>query len=277
MKYSITFKRIAQLSATCLLLLLLLSMVACSKETKQETLLIGGSTTMLPYIAKLKERFVKINPNILVASDGGGSTIGIAAVKRNVIDMATMSREVKTDEDDLYVKDYLVGKDALVIVVHPSNPVVNITQEQTRDVFMGVITNWRQLGGADAPIVLIGRNKESSTRKSMDEMVLDSMDYAKWITADPSAESLAETVAGNPNAIGYLTIADVTPNVKSLDINGVVASRENVLSGCYVLSRSFYFVFYDKPKSAAQKFLDFTLSKEGQEILEKNGIMKINQ
>ena len=276
MKHIIVFKRLAKVSATCFLMILLLLMTGCSKQAKQETLLVAGSSTMLPYMAKLEDGFAKVNPKILVESDSGGSAAGVIAVKRNAIDMATTSRDIKAEEDDQYLRDYLVAKDALVIVVHPSNSVSSITKEQVRDIFMGVITNWQQVGGSDTPIVLIGRKKGSTTRKGMDEMVLGGLDFAKWITANPSAGNLAEAVAGNANAIGYLALNDVTPTVKSLAISGVLANRESILSGHYTLSRSFYFVIYDKPKSAVQKLLDFTLSKEGQDILEHEGLIRVN-
>lgn len=276
MKHILMFNRLAKLSATCFLILLLLSMSGCSKQAKQETLLVAGSSTMLPYMAKLEEGFAKMHPKILVESDGGGSTAGVIAIKRNAIDLATTSRDIKPEEDDQYLRDYLVAKDALAIVVHPSNPVGSITKEQIRDVFTGVITNWRQLGGSDAPVVLIGRKKGSTTRKGMDEMVLGGLDFAKWITASESAGALAETVAGNPNAIGYLALKDLNPAVKPLALNGVPINRESILSGNYTLSRSFYLVIYDKPKSAVQKLLDFTLSKEGQDILEHEGLIRVN-
>jgi len=257
-------------------MILLLSISGCSKQAKQETLLVAGSSTMLPYMEKLEKGFTQMYPSILVESDGGGSTAGVIAVKRNAIDLATTSRDIKTDEDDQYLRDYLVAKDALAIVVHPSNSVGNITKEQIRDIFTGAITNWKQLGGEDAPIALIGRKKGSTTRKGMDEMVLGGLDFAKWITANESAGSLAEAVANDANAIGYLALKDLNTTVKPLAINDVSISRESILSGHYTLSRSFYLVIYDKPKSAVQKLIDFTLSKEGQDILEHEGLIRVN-
>ncbi|HWR39919.1 MAG TPA: phosphate ABC transporter substrate-binding protein [Patescibacteria group bacterium] len=259
----------------CLLLLVFVA-AGCSKRAGQETLLVAGSTTMLPYMEKLEKGFNKMHPQILVESDGGGSTAGIIAVKRNAIDLAMTSREVKPEEDDQYLRDYLVAKDAIAIVVHPSNPVRNLNKEQIKDVFTGVITNWRQLGGADAPIVLIGRNKASTTRKGMDEMVLGGLDFAKEITANESAEILTAAVAGNVNAVGYLALKDLKPAIKPLTINNIAISRESILSGNYPLSRSFYLEIYDKPKSAVQKLIDFTLSKEGQDILEQEGLIRVN-
>lgn len=253
-----------------------LILAGCSKQAKQETLLVAGSTTMLPYMEKLETGFNKIYPGIVIESDGGGSTAGIIADKRNAIDLAMASREVKVEEDDQYLRDYLVAKDALAIVVHPANPVSNIAKEQIRDIFTGVITNWSQLGGTDAPIVLMGRKKGSTTRKGMDEMVLGGLDFAKKTTAEESADKLAEAVAANPNAIGYLALKDLKPTVKALMIGGVEINRESILSGHYPLSRSFYLVIYDKPKSAVQKLLDFTLGKEGQDILEHEGLIRVN-
>lgn len=222
-------KRLAKLGAASLILLLLLSILGCSKQAKQESLLVAGSSTMLPYMEKLEAGFAKIHPNILIESDGGGSTAGIIAVKRNAIDLATMSRDVRRGEDDQYIRDYLVAKDAIAIVGHPSNPVATLSKDQVRDIFLGAITNWRQLGGSDSPIVLAGRKKGSTTRKGMDEMLLGGLDFAKSITASESATALREIVAANPNAIGYLALKDLNNSVKPVAVNGVAINREKHL------------------------------------------------
>lgn len=230
---------------------------------------------MLPYMDKLQAGFTKIHPRILIESDGGGSTAGLIAVKRSAIDLATMSREVRRDEDDQYTRDYLIGKDAVAIVVHPSNPVAGLTAAQLHELFTGKITNWQQVGGSDAPVVIVGRKSGSTTRKAMDEMVMQGLDFPKAAVAADSAETVAKTVAGNPNAIGYVALKDLTAGVRALAVNNVPVSKETILSGRYPLSRSFYLVIYDKPKSAVQKFVDYVISNEGQAILEQEGLIKV--
>lgn len=269
-------KKVIKLGALCLLMVFLLSVLGCSKQVKQESLLIAGSSTLLPYMDKIEEGFKKAHPNILVEIDGGGSAAGIVAVKRHAIDLATISRDIKREEDDKYIRDYLIAKDAIAIVTHPSNSVDNITKDQLRDVFLGTITNWRQLGGADAPISLVGRKKGSTTRKGMEEMVLSNLDFAKGIVSAESADALKKIVADNPNAIGFVALKDMDSNIKTLSVNGVALTKESVLSSHYPISRSFYLVIYDKPKAAVQKFIDYVMGKEGQTILEHEGLIKVN-
>jgi len=238
-------------------------------------LLVAGSSTMLPYMEKLKEGFVKTHPDFLIELQGGGSTAGLIAVRRNAIDLAAMSREVRRDEDDPYTRDYLVGKDAVAIVVHPANPVTGLDKKQLQAIFDGSIVNWRQLGGEDAPIRIAGRKAGSTTRKAMEEMVLDGLDFAKSAANLDSAELVAKTVADIPHSIGYLALKDLTKTVRPLAVAGVPVARETILSGRYPLSRDFYLVVYDKPKPAVQKFIDYVMSRDGQKSLEHEGLIKV--
>ncbi len=268
-------KKIRQLAAVCCLLLLLLVAAGCGKQAKQETLLVAGSSTMLPYMAKLEEGFTKMHPKILIESEGGGSTAGLIAVKRTAIDLATMSREVKRDEDDQYTRDYLVGKDAVAIIVHQANQITGLKEKQLNDIFTGKITNWQQIGGTDAPIAIVSRKAGSTTRKAMDEMVMQGLDFPKSVAIAESAEAVVKTVAANPNAIGYVALKDLSTGVQALHINNIPVSKETILSGRYPLSRSFYLVIYDKPKTAVQKFVDYVMSNEGQTILEREGLIRV--
>ena len=272
MQQSGLFKNIG---LVCLLVLLLVPAWGCSKQAKQETLLVAGSSTILPYMEKLKAGFAKTHPNYIIEAQGGGSTAGLIAVRRGAIDLATMSREVRRDEDDPYTRDYLVGKDAVAIVVHPANPVANLSKEQLRGIFDGSIANWRQVGGEDAPILVVGRKAGSTTRKAVDEMVLDGLDFAKSAINAESAEAVAKRVAENPSAIGYLALKDLQKTVRAVDVAGVPVARETILSGRYLLSRDFYLVLYDKPKPAVQKFIDYVMGKEGQGILEHEGLIRV--
>ena len=259
----------------CCLLLFLLAAAGCGKQAKQETLLVAGSSTMLPYIDKLEAGFAKMHPKILIESEGGGSTAGLIAVKRTAIDLATMSREVKRDEDDQYTRDYLVGKDAVAIIAHPANQVTGLNDKQLHDIFIGKITNWQQVGGIDATIAIVGRKTGSTTRKAMDEMVMQGLDFPKSAVVAESAEVVVKTVAANPNAIGYVALKDLSTGVQALQINNIPVSKETILSGRYPLSRSFYLVIYDKPKTAVQKFVDYVMSTEGQNILENEGLIRV--
>ena len=262
-------------AAFCFALLLLLPVSGCGKQARQESLLIAGSSTMLPYMEKLKEAFHKNHPQILIEDDAGGSTAGLIAVRRGAIDLAMMSREITREEDDQYTRDYLIGKDAVVLVVNPANPLTNLSRQQLREIFGGHITNWSQVGGPNAPITVVGRKAGSTTRKAMDEMVMDGLDLTKSATILESADAVLKTVAASPSAIGYLALKDLHSGVQALQVNGVAVSRETILSGRYPLSRDFFLVMYDKPKNAIQNFVDFALSNDGQKILEHEGLIRV--
>ncbi|HWR40551.1 MAG TPA: phosphate ABC transporter substrate-binding protein [Patescibacteria group bacterium] len=264
-----------RLAAFCCSLLLLLPLLGCGKQARQESLLIAGSSTLLPYMEKLKEAFQKNHPQILIEDDAGGSTAGLIAVKRGAIDLAMMSREVTREEDDQYTRDYLIGKDAVVIVSNPANPLANLSRRQLQGIFGGQVTNWSQAGGNNASITVVGRKVGSTTRKGMEEMVMEGIDFAKSATLLESADAVFKTVAADPNAIGYLALKDVHDGVRALRVDDVSVSRETILSGRYPLSRDFFLVIYDKPKNAIQNFVDFALSNDGQKILEHEGLIRV--
>jgi phosphate transport system substrate-binding protein len=273
----------------------------------RNSILLGGSSTVHQYTLALAEEFMKDNKGISIYCDSGGSTPGLIAVKNGAIDIATMSRDLQTDEDDEYIKNYLVGKDGVGIIVHPSNPLTNLTVEQARDIFSGAVDNWSVFGGSNSNIVVIGRNPESTTYKGLDEILLKGAGFTENAVATNSADEMAKAVASNPDAIGFLALKDLNGTVKVLDINGVQMSRTTILTDRYPITRSFYFVVYDKPDNTAKNknqddfldkifsffkmdndkahqlkietvlgFLDFVESTKGQEIIEKYGAIAVH-
>lgn len=293
-------------------LVIILSLISCGtffllKPTiGYSSILIGGSSTVHPYTLALAEEFMKDNNGTNIYCESGGSTPGLIAVTNGAIDISTMSRDLNDNEDNQYISNYLIGKDGIGIVVNPSNPLTNITVEQAKDIFSGAIDNWSILGGSDSKIEVIGRKPDSTTYKGFDEIVLKGAGLSDNAVITDSAAEVAKTIASNPDAIGFLALRDLNKLVKALDINGVPISRLTILTDRYPISRSFYFVFYDKPNNAVvdinqssffdkifsflkidddkahqikietvQSFLTFVKSKKGQEIIEKNGAIAV--
>ncbi|MEA4847342.1 MAG: phosphate ABC transporter substrate-binding protein [Clostridiaceae bacterium] len=270
------------------------------------SILVGGSSTVHAYTLALAEEFIKGNKGTSIYCESGGSTPGLIAVKNGAIDIAVMSRDLEDDEDDKYIKNYLIGKDGLGIIVHPSNPVANLTVEQVRDIFSGAIDNWSIFGGSDSNIIVVGRNPDSTTYKGLADIVLKGAKFKENAIIADSAEKMLDEVISNPDAIGFLALKDLDDNVKVLDINGVHISRETILTDRYPISRSFYFTVYDKPDNsienknqdglldkilgaftmdddkvhqlkieAVMSFIDFVQSAKGQEIIENHGAIAV--
>lgn len=291
------------------LVLLLSSIIYFSLKPNNESrsILIGGSSTVQHYTQALIEEFMKENKGISIYYESGGSTPGLIAVKNSAIDIATMSRDLEIEEDNEYIRNYLIGKDGLGIVVHPSNPLSNLTVEQVQDIFAGTIDNWSSLGGSNSPILVVGRTPDSTTFKGFDEIVLKGAGLTENAVITASAEEMAGAVASNPGAIGFLALKDLNEGVKAVDINGVQMNRVTILTDRYPVSRSFYFVVYDKPDSLAKNtiqdnlisrftsffrvdsdkahqlrteavliFLDFAESAKGQEIIEQQGAVPVH-
>jgi phosphate transport system substrate-binding protein len=289
--------------AVCLLLVIV---NLSKKDFSRDEILIGGSTTVLQYTQLLADEFMKQNDGVRIISEGGGSTPGLIAVKNEAIDIASMSRDLESNEDDDYTNNYLIGKDGVGIVVNPANPVLNLSIQQVRDIFSGKISSWRQISNSGGKIKVICRPSESTTLKGLNEIVMKGEQFAADATIADSAEDLAKDVAIDPNAIGFLALKDVKTNIKLLKINGIELTRTTILSDRYPLTRSFYFVLYDKPgykinkvednsilskitglfgndeentqqskKDTIFRFLQFVQSKDGQKILEKNGAVSV--
>jgi phosphate transport system substrate-binding protein len=297
------------LPITLLIIFILLSWGAYSLLNSDDyngSILVGGSSTVHAYTLALAEEFTKDNKGTSIYCESGGSTPGLIAVKNGAIDIAVMSRDLEDDEDDKYIKNYLIGKDGLGIIVHPSNPVANLTVEQVSDIFSGAVDNWSIFGGSDSNIIVVGRNPESTTYKGLADIVLKGAKFKENAIIADSAEKTLDEVISNPDAIGFLALKDLSDNVKVLDINGVHISRETILTDRYPISRSFYFTVYDKPDNsienknqdnlldkileaftmdndkvhqlkieAVMNFIDFVQSAKGQEIIENHGAIAV--
>ena len=188
--------------------------------------------------------------------------------------MATVSRAIKPAEDDVYLRDYLVARDGVGVVVSPANPVNDLSMHQLTRIFEGETTNWREVGGSEGEIVLVARDKKSHLRKSFEDLALGGEDSAPGTKTAANAAELFEIIKSTPGAIGYLTLHKLGPGVKALRINGVEMTRMTMLSGRYPLSQSFYLAVHMGGSVQADRFIEFTLSKEGQTLLANDGLLE---
>jgi len=246
-----------------------------------ESIVIKGSTTVLPIAQAALEAYMKKNPGVQISLSGGGSGEGIKALIDKTTDIATSSREIKKEEITLAetkgVKPvtHVVAYDAIIPVVHPKNKVTNLSIDQLSQIYQGKITNWKEVGGEDLKIVVISRDSSSGTFESWDHFI---MKKAKVI---PQAQMLASNgaivtaVSKNRYAIGYLGMGYVNKSLKPLPVDGVKASVETALSKKYPLSRELYMYTDGEPTGEVAKFIAFVKSADGQKIVAKEGFVPL--
>ena len=248
-------------------------LVSCGRNTEQQ-ITVAGSTSVQPFAEMLGERFSEARPGVSVAVQGGGSTAGIQAVREGAAMIGTVSRALNREEQDL--KPIVIARDGMAVIVHPSNPLGNLTGEQVRDVFAGKTTNFRDVGGREGRIWPVTREEGSGTRGAFQELIM-----GKGVIITPKAlvqnsnGSMRELVANDPLAIGFISLGIVDNSVKALSIDGVAATRENVKNGTYKLVRPFLFVFKSAPHGLAKDFTDFVLSDEAQRLMEEEGLIGV--
>lgn len=240
------------------------------------TVSTDGSTSMENVIGALGEAFTANNPDAKFTYNPTGSGTGITAVSEGRCDIGLSSRALKDEEKASGLTETVVALDGIAIIVNPSNPVSDITVETVAKIYKGEITNWKDLGGDDAEIAVIGREAGSGTRDGF-ESVTGTKDACKYRQELTSTGDVITTVANNPNAIGYASLAAVKDTVKALSVEGVAPSEETVKDGSYVVQRPFVLITKtDTPLSAAaQKFFDFATSSEASDIISKAGAVPV--
>jgi phosphate transport system substrate-binding protein len=252
-------------SALAASLLLFFSMVGVSCSVWGTNVVrISGSTTLLPLAQEGADRFMDQYGDKTVLVQGGGSSVGIAQVKEGIVDIANSSRELKPEEDDGKLVDHPIALDVIVIVVHPDVPLDNLSREQVKDIFTGKVTNWSEVGGADAPILVVVRDRASGTREMFDKEALEDEDVTGSAIESNSNGIVRETVAATPNSVGYVSVGYVSDAIKALDYDGVAPTTDNAKDGTYTLSRYLHMFTYGEPTAFAQEFIEYMLSEDFQ-------------
>ncbi len=236
------------------------------------TIEIVGSTTVVPLVEKLRETFIQKYPNITVNVGAGGSVVGIEAVQDGRTDIGMSSRRLRREEILEGMQLHPIALDVLAIIVHPSNPIEGMTKEQLQGIFKGEITNWKEVGGKDMPILPVLREITSGTRGAFDDVALDGQEPTTNANVQITASEVEAKVASTENAIGYIGFGHIVENeIKVITINGVAPSPETAKDGSYPLLRPLLLLTGPLSRDTAKVFIDFALSPEGQQIVEEDG------
>ena len=217
---------------------------------------------------------MEINPSVNITVQGGGSAVGIQSAISGAADIG-MADLVTLPPEAAALKPVKVAKDGIVVVVHPSNAVASLRFEQIRDVFSGVLTNWRALGGADTPITVVSREAGSGTRTSF-EQIVGSLRLTDNAIIQDSNGTIRETVANDANAVGYLSHGLLNERIKAVLVDGEACTEDAIRKGTYRLVRPIFLLTKAEPSAEVAAFLDFVLSPNAQKILQASGLIPVN-
>ena len=247
-----------------------------SGTTAGGTVATDGSTSMEKVIGALGESFMEANKGTTFTYNPTGSGSGIQAVSEGRCDIGLSSRALKDDEKAAGLKETIVALDGIAIIVNPQNPVKDLSLEQIAKIYTGEITNWKDVGGEDAEIVLIGREAGSGTRDGF-ESITETKDACQYRQELTSTGDVITTVSQNPNAIGYASLAAIKDSVKALTVNGVAPTEATVKDGTYLVQRPFVLVTKEGAalSETAQKFFDFATSADAASIISAAGAVPV--
>jgi phosphate transport system substrate-binding protein len=279
-------KAIITISLVCLLILTPIALlVGCGGEDEATSTPSGtstpfvlkgtideaGSTSVQPLAEMLAHEFEKLHSGVTVNISGGGSSAGVKSCASGVVDIGAASRDIKITETDLI--PYAISRDAVAIAVHSSNPISELTVDQVASIYKGDITNWSEVGGGNAEIVVVSREEGSGTRDTFESKVTKNIkEDALFYDSNGGVKA---KVAATPNSIGYLSLGYVE-GIKALVLDGVECTVENCVSGEYPVLRRLYLLTTETPTGAIKAFLDFCRSEDGQKIVEEQGYIPLN-
>lgn len=258
-------------------LVLALAVAGCGKAPEQQSmqqgggkqlsgkLMVGGSTTVLPLAQAAAEQFTAANPGVKVEVQGTGSSEGIKGVSEGVLNIGDSSRDLKDEEKKLGLVDHKVAIDALAFIVNPDNRVRNLGKQQVVDILTGKIGNWKDVGGKDEEIVVVGRDEASGTREFVQKNIIgENARFAKDALALPGAGQVKAAVAGTPAGVGYVGLGAVDNTVKVIKVDGVAPSEATVKDSSYAFHRYLHMFTKGEPEGPAKAFLDFVLGEKFQ-------------
>ena len=269
---------INKLKIICLAAILCL----CANISWAGNIVIKGSTTVLPIAQKVAEAYMKQNPDVKISISGGGSGNGIKAIIDGSTDIADSSRFIKDKEVKLanekgrYPVPFAVAYDCIIPVVHPSNPLKNISLAQLKAVYKGEYKNWKELGGDDRKIVVVSRDTSSGTYEVWEEKVMEKERVYPGALLQASNGAVAQAVSKNKNAIGYIGLGYLDESVNALTIDGIKGSEETTLNGLFPVSRPLYMFTNGWPKGDTLNFINFVLHpQKGQKYVKEAGFVPL--
>jgi len=250
---------------------------------EESGLTIRGSTTVLPIVQNAAEIFMERSPQVDISVQGGGSGVGIASIIEGTCEIAASSRSVKKKElaaaadKGVALNGTIIARDGMAVIVHPSNPVRNLSAAQLKDIYTRRLSNWSQLGGEDKKIVVVSRDVASGTFEAFNELALKNERVRPDSLMQASNQAVATTVANTPGAIGCVGLGYLSTKVKAVAVDGVLPSKEAVADETYPLARPLYLYANGEPRGIVKSFIDFVLSPEGTKIVEELGFVASRQ
>lgn len=245
-------------------------------------LVIKGSTTVLPIAQEVTEKFMELNPDVKVSLSGGGSGNGIKALIDGTTDIADASRFMKDKEvkqameKGTYPVPFRIAYDCIIPVVHPSNTITDLTMDQLKQIYMGKVTNWKEIGGPDKKIVVISRDTSSGTYEVWEKKVMEKERVYPGAQLLASNGAVVTAVAKNPNAVGYIGIGYLQKDVKALTVNGVKGTKETTLNGKFPISRPLFMFTRGWPEGDTLNFINYMVHPDkGQKFVEKSGYVPL--
>lgn len=241
---------------------------------------VVGSTSVTPLAESLGQIFQEKNPELFIEVQGVGSSAGIKAVNEGTADIGMSSRNLKETEKSWGLTEHVIAYDGIVVVLHPSNKVTDLTDEQVQKIFKGEVKNWKEVGGADMPILVVTREAGSGTRGAFEELLkLEeekdgnkvSLIIADALVADGNG-AVKANIAAKEGSIGYLSLSYADETVKMASVNGVVPSVATVKDATYKISRPFLMLTKGDMTPEAKAYIDFVLSDEGQKVVGEHAI-----
>lgn len=248
---------------------------------------LKGSDTILNISQSIAESYMQKNPKSRIAVTGGGSGVGISALINGTTDIGMASRNIKEKELKLAeskgvkIKEIVLGHDGITIILNKNNKINNLTHEQLAKVFRGEIANWKELGGEDAKIVVLSRDTSSGTHEFFKEHIIrennskPSAEYGKNTLYMPSNEAIKQEVKSNINAIGYIGMGYYDDSVKDITVDSIEPSVANVMDKKYPIAREVYWYINDNGNADVNSLVEFSLSKEGQDIVKSEGFVPV--
>ncbi|RBP68334.1 phosphate ABC transporter substrate-binding protein (PhoT family) [Alkalibaculum bacchi] len=232
----------------------------------------GGSTSTKNIMEATLDEFAALNPDVTAEYNATGSSDGVKNADSGVYQIGTASRNIKEEEKALGLTEKIFAYDGIAVIVNPANKVKDITVEQLAQIYKGEITNWKDLGGEDAQIVVVSREDGSGTRGAFEEIVGFEEELTANATIAEGNGNVQSTVAENENTIGYVSFTYINDTIKALTVEGVEATTDNVLNETYKVSRPFVMVYQDDNLNDAGKaYIEFLMGEEGQAIVEEEG------
>jgi len=255
-------------------------LVACGGGGESQALSLAGSTTVQPLAETLAGAYMAQHPDVTIDVQGGGSSVGVTSAGEGTADIGMASRNIKDEEFAEFpeLQVFTIAIDGIAVVTHPGVGLETLSVDQVREIFAGNITNFSEVGGPDAEIVVVSREEGSGTRGAFEELVMGE-DAVITDTAilQQSNGAVRTAVSETENSIAYLSFGYLDSSVAAVPIDGVEATVANVASGAYGISRPLNMVTNGAPGELAQSFLDFILSADGQAIVEEEGYIRVDQ